>query len=288
LPADFGQRIQVENPENQLMRLESLGTMFATFSLGRLKVTALSDGYADMRASALKGADGSAAPPSVMVEAGLTGDRLRLQVNAFLIQTPDGNVLIDSGSSNAWHATAGRIFDAFDEAGISRNTVQTIAVTHTHVDHVGGLVMPDGKLTFPSAEAVYVPENEIQLIAAETRLAPAADLVRPMKSGDLIGKYITAEAAYGHEIGHSAFLVRSDEAKLLVWGDIVHAPSVQFAYPQVTWEFDANQDEARSTRMKLLERTARERLPVAGAHLAFPGAGYVTASADAYAFLPLS
>jgi glyoxylase-like metal-dependent hydrolase (beta-lactamase superfamily II) len=241
-----------------------------------------------MRASALKGADGAAAPSSVMAEAGLTGDTLRLQINAFLIRTPDGNVLIDTGSSNAWRATAGRIYDAFDEAGISRNTVHAIAITHTHVDHINGIVMPDGRLAFPSVEAIYVPDNELRLFAAETRLASVSSLIRPTKSGCMIGKYVTAEAAYGHEIGHSAFLVLSGGDGLLVWGDIVHAPSVQFAYPQVTWEFDADQDEARSTRMKLLARTSHERLAVAGAHLAFPGIGHVTASAGGYAFVPMT
>jgi glyoxylase-like metal-dependent hydrolase (beta-lactamase superfamily II) len=269
------------------MRLEKQGSHFATFSLGRLKVTALSDGYANMRASALKGAGGAAVPPSVISESGLTGDRLRLQVNAFLIQTPEGNLLIDAGSSNAWHATAGRIYDAFDEAGISRNTVHTVAITHTHVDHINGLVMPDGQLAFPSAEAVHVPENELKLFNAETRLTPVSNLVRPLKNSGMIGKYVTVEAAYGHEIGHSAFLVQSGGDGLLVWGDIVHAPSVQFAHPEITWEFDADQDEARITRAKVLERTSRGRLPVAGAHLAFPGIGHVTASGDGYAFVPL-
>ncbi len=104
----------------------------------------------------------------------------------------------------------------------------------------------------------------------------------------MIGQYISAEAAYGHEIGHTAFLVQSGADRLLVWGDIVHAPSVQFAHPDITWEFDADQDAARSMRLSVLERTAREQLPVAGAHLAFPGIGHIKATGEAYAFVPLS
>ena len=103
----------------------------------------------------------------------------------------------------------------------------------------------------------------------------------------MIGQYISAEAAYGHEIGHTAFLVQSGADRLLVWGDIVHAPSVQFAHPDITWEFDADQDAARSMRLSVLERTARKQLPVAGAHLAFPGIGHVKSMGEAYAFVPL-
>ncbi len=223
-----------------------------------------------------------------MSEAGFSNGMLRLQVNAFLIEASDGNLLIDTGCSNAWRTTTGKLYDALDEAHISRSAVRAIAITHTHVDHINGLVMPDGKPAFSAVEVIYVPENETQLFAVESRLAAVASLVKPLKNGDKIGRHVTAEAAYGHEIGHSAFLVQSCEDSLLVWGDIVHAPAVQFSHPDVTWEFDADQSKARRTRAKLLERTARERLPVAGAHLPFPGIGHVRADGRAYSFSPLS
>ena len=269
------------------MLLERRGNLFATFGLGDLRVTALSDGYADMETSRLKGRDGGPVPLAIQSEAGLNGGMLRLQVNAFLIEAPDGNVLIDTGCSNAWRPTTGRIFDALDEAGISRNAIRFVAITHTHVDHINGLVMPNGQWAFPSAEAILVPEHETLLFAAESRLETVAGLVQPVKNGDMIGKHITVEAAFGHEVGHSAFLVQSGSDRLLVWGDIVHEPLVQFAHPEVTWEFDADQSEARSTRARLLQRTSREQLPVAGAHLAFPGIGYVRASGDVFSYLPL-
>ena len=270
------------------MRLERRGSLFATFSLGNLKVTALSDGYAEMETSCLKGQNGAPAPTVILSKAGLDGARLRLQVNAFLIEAPDGNLLIDAGCSNAWRPTTGRIYDALDEARISRSAIRSVAITHTHVDHINGLVMPDGTSAFPSAEAIYVPENETALFAAESRLETVARLVRPVKNGDLIGKHVTVEAAYGHEIGHSAFLVQSGPDRLLVWGDIVHEPSVQFAHPEVTWEFDTDPCEATHTRARLFERTSREQLPVAGAHLAFPGLGHVRAGGEAFSFFPLS
>jgi hypothetical protein len=39
----------------------------------------------------------------------------------------------------------------------------------------------------------------------------------------------------------NAFLV------MLIWGDTVHVPSIQFARPELTWELDANQNQARTS-----------------------------------------
>ena len=74
---------------------------------------------------------------------------------------------------------------------------------------------------------------------------------------------------------------------LLIWGDLIHVPSIQFDRPELTWEYDADQGQARSTRRTLLERTSRHGVFVAGAHLDFPGVGSVERAGQAYRFLPL-
>jgi glyoxylase-like metal-dependent hydrolase (beta-lactamase superfamily II) len=100
--------------------------------------------------------------------------------------------------------------------------------------------------------------------------------------------HVTAVHAHGHAAGHTAFQVSSDVGDtILIWGDIVHVPSIQFARPELTWEYDANQAEARSTRQRFLERAVQPGLYVAGAHLPFPGLGTVTRHGEAFHFNPL-
>jgi glyoxylase-like metal-dependent hydrolase (beta-lactamase superfamily II) len=92
---------------------------------------------------------------------------------------------------------------------------------------------------------------------------------------------------FGHTPGHSGYLFTSQGKSLLMWGDIVHSHSVQFARPEVAMEFDIDQDKAVATRRGVFADAARDKLWVAGAHLPFPGIGHVRADGDAFAWVPV-
>lgn len=66
----------------------------------------------------------------------------------------------------------------------------------------------------------------------------------------------------------------------------MHVPSIQFARPSATWEFDADQRQAYAARMRMLDRAARPGMHVAGAHLDFPGIGSVTRIGQTFDFSP--
>jgi len=56
-------------------------------------------------------------------------------VNAFLVETDDGLLLIDTG----FRRSSARIAEAFSSLGRSPSDVRAIVVTHLHGDHTGGL-----------------------------------------------------------------------------------------------------------------------------------------------------
>ena len=109
----------------------------------------------------------------------------------------------------------------------------------------------------------------------------------PLGEGTRISRGITAIQAHGHEVGHTAFEVSSQGETLWVWGDIVHVPSIQFECPELSWELDADQSQARLTRHRMLRLAAQPNSFAAGAHLDFPGVGTVTKSGDAFCYAPL-
>jgi glyoxylase-like metal-dependent hydrolase (beta-lactamase superfamily II) len=98
-------------------------------------------------------------------------------------------------------------------------------------------------------------------------------------------KGITAMHLPGHTPGHTGFVVASGNASLLIWGDIVHSATLQFAKPDWAIAFDVDQDTAIATRRRVLDMTATDRLRIAGMHLPFPGVGHVAKAGDGYAFV---
>jgi len=93
-------------------------------------------------------------------------------------------------------------------------------------------------------------------------------------------------AAPGHTPGHSMVEVTSGTDRLLIWGDIVHAASLQFAKPDWAINFDVDQQAAIASRKRVLDQVAADRVLIAGAHLAFPGIGHVGRAAEGYEFVP--
>ncbi|WP_369185483.1 MBL fold metallo-hydrolase [Streptomyces sp. Y1] len=263
------------------MRLISTGRHHATFEFGDLRVVSLRDGYLDMPPARLRDEDGrtlDVLPSSVPLADG----NLRLSVNAFFVTDGSRSVLIDTGASDVWHEpTMGLLHDALDEAGVDRAGITDVAITHRHADHVNGLIAPDGSEAFGRLERVWIGAGDAAVFA-EGRLAPIRDRVVPVSERVAVNDWTTAVPTPGHTPGHTVYEVRSGASRLLVWGDTVHVPTLQFDRPNVAWEYDGDQPRARTARAALLEQLTRPHHFVAGAHLDSPGIARVTRSGDGH------
>lgn len=266
------------------MRVLRAGRLFLTVELGELTVTMLSDGETAMPVAHLRGPEGPLAAAE-LAGADLVAGRLRLPVRAFLVQGAAGCLLIDTGAAEAWHPVLGRLSEAMTEAGIAAQAVTAVALTHTHVDHLSGLVDRDGGLAFPNAGRVFVATEEVMTFRAEPRMIPVLPRLMPLEQGDGPLPGVTAINAPGHSAGHMAFLV---EGRMLIWGDLVHHAAVQFARPDVTWAFDEDPDQARASRLALMAQAVEAGWLVAGAHLSDPGIGRIEQIGPGYAFRPVT
>ena len=261
------------------MRLVRMGRLSVEVEMGDLTVIALSDGETAMPVTHLRGRDGEALAD--LAQADLVEGKLRLPVWAFLVKGSQGCLLIDTGAADAWHPSLGRLGEALREAGVSAGEVTAVALTHTHVDHLSGLVDRDRGLAFPNAERVFVAVEELAAFRAVPRMAPAFMRLMPLEQGDAPMRGVVAINAPGHSPGHMAYLV---DGRLLIWGDVVHHAAVQFGRPEVSWGFDSDPEQARASRLALMERAVEEGFLVAGAHLPFPAIGRIERAGQGYSF----
>jgi glyoxylase-like metal-dependent hydrolase (beta-lactamase superfamily II) len=123
-------------------------------------------------------------------------------------------------------------------------------------------------------------------ITAQAATSPYKDRMRTLSSGEAVpGISIVPEP--GHTPGHSGWMLTSGSDTLLVWGDIVHLPGLQFADPRIGLVFDSDADQAFQTRKRIFDMAATDRILVAGMHLDFPPIGHVQRMGQTYAFAPL-
>lgn len=260
------------------MRVVRETALSLTVELQDLTVTMLCDGETVMARDCLRGPDGAGLTDYAAGD--LVEGKLPLPVRAFLVRGAAGCLLIDAGAGRAWHQDLGQLGAALAEAGSGPQEVDVVALTHTHIDHISGLVDSEGGFAFPNAARVLVATEELLAFRAEPRMIAALPRLVPLEQGDGPLPGVVAVNAPGHSLGHMAFLV---EGRLLIWGDLVHHP-LQFARPEVTWKFDDDPVRARATRAELFERVLDQGWLVAGAHLPHPGIGRLERADGAFAF----
>ena len=268
--------------------------------VGEATVTAFSDGFLPIGPDNLTGidAEGFAAR---MAQAYLSGEAHLTGVNAYLVDNGGARVLIDAGTGTAFGPTLGHLGANMAALGIDPASIDTLCATHLHPDHIGGVLTEDGNpfsqatLRVAKADLDFWTSEEIKLQAPEAvrgffdmavgAVAAFEGRVDAFEGAADMGAGLTAMPLPGHTPGHSGYLLASGNDSLLLWGDIVHVGPVQFAQPEVTIGFDTDQPQAAATRARVLDMAATDRLRVAGAHISFPGTGYVEKAAEGYRFV---
>ncbi|WP_237216873.1 MBL fold metallo-hydrolase, partial [Falsiroseomonas oryziterrae] len=267
--------------------------------VGALEVTVVNDGAA-WRPDATGGFVLNAQPDEVrqvLAAQGITNPILPNSWNVTLVRTGGQNVLIDTGRGGP-----GQVAANLRAAGVDPAQVNLVVITHFHLDHIGGLVTADGSATYPNAR-IAVPDREWafwtdageESRASEARrpgfagvrrvFAPYADRVVRLAPDSQAAPGITSVPTTGHSPGHTGYLIADGGQQLMVIGDVATSPELFLPRPDWFPGFDMDPPAAVTTRQRLFDRLATDRIPFVGYHFPMPGVGRVERAGTGFRFV---
>ncbi len=277
---------------------------FYRFRVGGFTVTTVHDGFF---ARPLEGFVRNAPFADVQAAARnafLPADRQVIPFTITFVQKGETLAVFDAGNGvTPAGATAGRMIANMAAAGIDPARVTHVIQSHFHGDHVNGLLDAGGGRAFANAQ-VLVPAPEWAWWTTEgnqtrspegqrgnfanvaRRFAPYQGRVTPFQPGAEVIPGITSMAAFGHTPGHTIFRIADGDAQMMFLADVTNRPEIMMANPDWQIVFDFDGDQAATTRRRVLDMVATDRIRVTGYHYPFPANGFVARQGNGFRFVP--
>ncbi|WBO21423.1 MBL fold metallo-hydrolase [Sphingomonas abietis] len=220
----------------------------------------------------------------ILADAHAPTDQIALGVDALLVEMPGHVVLLDTGLGPK---VGGVLPLSLLDAHVEPGQVTDVLITHSHPDHIGGLVTKEGGLAFPNATIrMSAPEWAFLQSKGGAIATVIATKVRTFAPGAEVIPGIRSVPLPGHTPGHSGYEISSGKTRLLDIGDTAHSAIVSLAKPGWTIAYDTDAAEGRATREAELARLAASHERIFAPHFPFPGVGFVVKAGDGYSWVP--
>ncbi len=236
-------------------------------------------------------------------------DTMTIPYTPIAINTGSKLIVMDTGTGEAnferSKGVGGQFHSNLKAAGIDRNAVDMVVISHFHGDHINGLITADNKPAFPNAE-ILVPAAEWKYFMDDGEMSRQTTermkevfggarkvfdalgrKVTPYEAGKDVAPGITAVATYGHTPGHVSYVVASGNAKVYVQADVTNHPALFARNPGWHAFFDQDPKMAEETRRKVYDMLVAEKMLVQGFHYPFPSLAYVEKSGSGYREIPV-
>ncbi|MEX2226339.1 MAG: MBL fold metallo-hydrolase [Dehalococcoidia bacterium] len=246
--------------------------------MGELDVLVVSDGSVTFPATAYFPASTQAAWTAHDRWLDHAGN-LTFPYSCFLVRSGDRRVLIDTGVGDVELGVfkGGTLLAELAANGVQPGDVDTVFLTHSHLDHVGTAALKSGggAPTFPNA-TYHLTKTEMDFWAGrpvndfgrhDVREAIASRF-EAKEDGDAIVPGVNVIAMPGHTPGHAGLVLSSGDARAFVLGDAISCP-VQLTETEWSGAGDVDPAMARRSQEALAREIEGTGALVGAAH--FPG-----------------
>jgi glyoxylase-like metal-dependent hydrolase (beta-lactamase superfamily II) len=275
------------------------------YRIGEMELTAIYDGvwYRPIDEKFIRKAN-YADVQRAMSDAFMPAEKLATPFTMLLVNTGKKLILLDTGTGGQVASTAGAFSANLIAAGIDPKTIDQIVISHFHPDHINGIKTKDNELIFPNAE-IMVPAAEWAFWSDDANMRAAPDGLKIVfhnvrrifndiakdvthyQPGKVVAPGVETVAAPGHTPGHTVFAIQSGNDAMMVLSDTTQHPALFARNPEWEPQFDIDGAAAVTTRKKLLDRVAADRMLVTGYHFPFPACGHIVKTATGYEHVPL-
>lgn len=228
-------------------------------------------------------------------------------LNVMVARSGEQTILIDAGLGGQFPGfpRAGQFPQRLQSAGIPLESVTDVIITHMHMDHVGGLLVPGVKERLRKDVRIHVNATEVAFwtspdftqtvmpkpVPAVLRSTATSfyetyrEQIQVFEDRKEVAPGVIVRLTGGHTPGHCVVDLISDGDRLTFAGDAVFP--VAFDHPEWHNGFEHDPVESARVRLALFNELAQNKGLLVAAHLPFPSVGRVAKEGDAFRWVPV-
>ncbi|MED2945142.1 MBL fold metallo-hydrolase [Bacillus swezeyi] len=205
-------------------------------------------------------------------------EQFEAALNFVCLETDGKRVLIDAGFGETGGQESGHLIQHLKQAGIRPELIDYVIVSHSHLDHMGGL-MKNGKPAFPNA--VHLMSEKEWEYAKQT---PNSKQLQILSAIQPLFKLLTEDTELlsglrlihtpGHTPGHLTVEMQTKDGVCLIVNDVFHIPE-SISNPEVRVSLENDPAHGEKTRKQLTQRAYEEGVLLHACHFPYPGFGII-------------